>query len=91
MPKPLLPPLPAVLLLLQLPKGVTADQIRGLCASYGEIVDLNTMPPKRDNAMGESVSSALTPMPTASKQLMQRVTFSGVYSKQAAYAEGDTK
>lgn len=40
------PPLP------QVPRAISADQIRSICAPYGEIVDLSVMAPKRDNAMG---------------------------------------
>jgi hypothetical protein len=38
----------------QVPKGVSLDQIRGIFAPYGEIADLNVMPPKKDGAMGEA-------------------------------------
>lgn len=37
----------------QVPKGVSLDQIRGIFSPYGEIADLNVMPPKKDGAMGE--------------------------------------
>jgi hypothetical protein len=40
----------------QIPRGISQEQIRSICAPYGEIVDANVMPPKRDNAMGESSS-----------------------------------
>jgi hypothetical protein len=33
---------------------VSLDQIRGIFAPYGEIADLNVMPPKKDGAMGEA-------------------------------------
>jgi hypothetical protein len=38
----------------QVPAGVSLDQIRGIFAPYGEIADLNVMPPKKDGAMGEA-------------------------------------
>jgi hypothetical protein len=38
---------------LQIPRAISQEQIRSICGPYGEIVDLNIMPPKRDNAMGE--------------------------------------
>lgn len=43
----------------QVAKGVTQDQIRGIFAPYGEIVDLNVMAPKKDGAMGAHASRQL--------------------------------
>lgn len=53
------PSMPSLLLLsslyslLQVARGVTAEQIRGIFAPYGEIQDLNVMQPKKDGSMGE--------------------------------------
>lgn len=37
---------------LQVAKGVTTEQISGIFSPYGQVVDLNVMPPKKDGAMG---------------------------------------
>jgi hypothetical protein len=58
---------------LQVPKGVSHDQIRGIFAPYGEIADLNVMPPKKDGAMGEPAAAAA--VARACRQL--RVTIAG--------------
>lgn len=47
----------AVWSVLQIPRGISQEQIRSICTPYGDIVDSNIMPPKRDNAMGESTTS----------------------------------
>jgi hypothetical protein len=46
---PPFPPHPAP----QIPRGITAEQIRSIVAPYGDVLDLNLMPPKRETAMGE--------------------------------------
>ncbi|KAF8067108.1 HNRNPA1 [Scenedesmus sp. PABB004] len=43
---------PKKLFVGQVAKGVSAEQIRGIFAPYGEILDLNVMPPKKDAGMG---------------------------------------